>query len=502
MDVARTLDRRIDRRRFLRSVGALAGAATIGRGLGAWPAEAAGFGAGAWQDLARRLKGPVLRPGAPGFAMAARPNNLRYANILPAGIARCRDSEDVRQAILWAGRNGVPIVARSGGHSYAGYSTTPGLMIDVSPINGVAVDGSTGVVRVGGGARNGHFYAALKRAGSAITHGRCPTVGAAGFLLGGGIGFTMRAAGLACDQLIATEMVTASGELLAIDARENPDLFWACRGAGGGNLGINTSFTLQSFPAEALTVFKIRWTAKTEAVAPALLAALGAGPDTLGCRVSLAVRPRRERGVSEDVEISLLGQLKGTPADVADLLAPATRIAPPKSETVRHLSYWEGQALLAEPGPPEFYQERSCYCAGPLPEALLSTAFDWLRRWPGPEGSADLRFFQVGGKIKAVAPDATAYVHRGYDWLAVIGLSWDTADDPALQQNRDWQDGFYAAILPFAKGGAYQNFVDPSLADWSTAYYGDNLPRLRAIKAKVDPDFVFRFAQAIPPAAT
>jgi len=92
-------------------------------------------------------------------------------------------------------------------------------------------------------------------------------------------------------------------------------------------------------------------------------------------------------------------------------------------------------------------------------------------------------------------------VHRGHDWLAVIGLSWEAADDPALQQNHDWQDGFYAAILPFAKGGAYQNFVDPSLADWSTAYYGDNLPRLRAIKAKVDPDFIFRFAQAIPPAA-
>ena len=171
------------------------------------------------------------------------------------------------------------------------------------------------------------------------------------------------------------------------------------------------------------------------------------------------------------------------------------------AKIVEHAPYWEAQAALAEPGPPEFYQERSRYCSGPIPEALLVTAFDWLRRWPGHAGSADLRFFQLGGRIKAVAPDATAYVHRGYDWLAVVGLSWDAADDPGLPQNLDWQDGFYTAVLPFARGGAYQNFVDPALAGWSEAYYGDNLPRLRAIKAKVDPDFVFRFPQAIPPAA-
>src|SRR5262249_53152303 len=211
-----------------------------------------------------------------------------YARTLPPGIARCLNATDVAQSILWARRFHVPLVARGGGHSYAGYSSTRGLMIDMSPMNQIAFDASTGQLTVAGGIRNRDLYAALQAAGVMITYGRCPAAGGAAFPLGGGIGFNMRALGLACDQLLATELMTAAGEIVSADAQSHAELYWACRGGTGGNFGLNTSFTLQSVPVPAsLTVFKITWTANVEVLYAALLDALSVAPTSLGSLVLL-----------------------------------------------------------------------------------------------------------------------------------------------------------------------------------------------------------------------
>ena len=127
----------------------------------------------AWRELAQRLSGRLVRAQDAGYAELARPNNLRYASTLPAAIARCQDAAEVAQAILWCRENRVPLVARSGGHSYAGYSTTSGLMIDLSLMKAAQLDTSTGVVRVGGGARNEDIYRVLRAPNMAVTHGRC-----------------------------------------------------------------------------------------------------------------------------------------------------------------------------------------------------------------------------------------------------------------------------------------------------------------------------------------
>jgi FAD/FMN-containing dehydrogenase len=449
----------------------------------------------AWRELERRLSDRLLRPGYPDFAETALPQNLRYAKVLPAGIARCRNSNEVAQAILWCRENDVPLVPRSGGHSYAGFSTTCGLMIDVGPMNTAKFEPSDGTVRIGGGARNGDLYKALRPTGMTVTHGRCPSVGAAGFLLGGGIGFNMRGHGIGCDQLIETDIVTADGKLQTVTAKD--DLFWACCGGGGGNFGINTSFTLRTFATTPVIVFRMVWTANPQNVFAALMRALDAAPSTLGARISLGAPSPRQRAEKRDVTVSLLGQLNGTQRDLADILAP---VAPAQASEIFEKSYWDGQDFLAEPGPPESYQERSTFLSAPLDSRGLATAFDWLRRWPGTTVGADLRFFQTGGKINARAADASAYVHRDDRWLMLVGLNWEDHDPPdLLRQNHEWQDAFYAAMLPYSTRGAYQNFADPSLEDWARAYYGGNLDKLRRIKADVDPDRVFRFAQAIPP---
>jgi len=256
------------RRQFLKRSAQLAVGAVACVGLGS-RASARGLfesvNPRAWRELAMRLSGPLLRPGDPGYAAAALPNNLRYATVRPEGIAGCAAAHDVAESILWCREFDVPLVARCGGHSYAGYSTTRGLMIDLALIDAVEFDTRTGIVTVGRGVRHERLYTALQ--------------------------------------------------------------------------------------------------------------------------------------------------------------------------------------------------------------------------------------------VDVVPPDATAFVHRNSRWLMTVALYWGaTTPADAVQRDREWQDGFYDAMLPFTGGGAYQNFPDPSLKDWPQAYYGSNLPRLEHVKAAVDPTRVFRYPQSIPPA--
>jgi FAD/FMN-containing dehydrogenase len=452
-----------------------------------------------WGALARRLSGRLLLPSDAAFGDLARPNNLRYASRLPAGIAMCANARDVGASILWARENGVPLVARTGGHSYGGYSTTTGLMIDLGAMNSFAFDPGTGIATFGGGARNRDVFSECRKAGVAITHGRCLSVGVAGLALGGGVGFNMRAHGLTCDHLTATEIVTADGAIHAPNASaEYDDLFWACRGAGGGNYGINTSLSFQTFPVNRLTAYDLRWGA-SERVFAALSAALEAAPATLGCKLS-AGRTSAAHAGSGDIELQLLGQLFGSTAELLEILQPVYAIAKP-SRTVflENLPYWDAQDMLSESGAPEYFQERSRFFNDAVGGEVIAEVFQWLRRWPGTASAASFKLFETGVQVNALAPAATAFVHRNSRWLGSIGLVWEaTTPSDEIQRNLEWQAGFYEAILPFAKGGAYQNFIDPSLRDWKSAYYGANLPRLEALKARVDPTHAFNFAEAIP----
>ncbi|HTU70291.1 MAG TPA: FAD-binding oxidoreductase [Candidatus Baltobacteraceae bacterium] len=446
-----------------------------------------------WAELARRLRGKLVLPGDRWYAAYAQPNNLRYDAILPQAIAVCSDARDVSTSILFAREYGVPLVARSGGHSYAGYSTTPGLMIDLRTMNNVAFDESTGIATLGGGARNSNVYSAFRNRNLAITHGRCPSVGVAGLVLGGGIGFNMRAHGLTCDHLIATEIVTADGTTRAVHG--NDELFWACRGAGGGNFGINTSFAFQTYEVGPLTVFDLTWKRQPERVFERLIGVLDRAPATLGSKVS-AIAPD---ATTPDITIQLLGQYSGTPAQLREMLAPVYAIAEPEG-IVKHDSYWAAQDVLAEPGRPAYWQERSRFFNAPFDHNANAVVFEWLRRYPRTAKSAAFKVFQTGAHVNDRGPHEMAFAHRFSSWLSSIELYWTQTTPPdALARNLAWLDAFYEAIVPLAKGGAYQNFIDPSLRDWQLAYHDGNFQRLRKIKTKYDPTNVFHFAEGIPP---
>ena len=304
--------------------------------------------------------------------------------------------------------------------------------------------------------------------------------------------------------MLSSELVTADGQILTLSATENPDLFWACRGGGGGNFGINTSFSLQTMPADDLiTVFEIIWSGESDAVYAALVDALQDAPPSMGNRVAASAVTPAQLARGDDVTITLLGQLAGTPAELADILAPVYQIAAPLYAEIEQLAYWDAQlTVLDEAGPPDHYQERSSFFAAPPSTEAIEAAFSFLRTWPGTTEAANFVLFQTGAQVNTVAPAATAFVHRDSDWLMTIALNWSDRDSQSgVQGNLEWQAGFYEAMRNFSSG-AYVNFPDPSLTTWQTDYYGANLSRLESIKAQVDPMQVFHFPQSIPPTST
>jgi hypothetical protein len=454
-----------------------------------------------WASLRGLIGDGLIRAGEAGFDNAALPNNLRFSHVRPEGIAYCSTPQMVAEVINWCRHHDMPFAIRGGGHSYAGYSTSHGLVIDMALMNEIALAPETGIATIGAGAINASVYAALDEAGRTITHGRCPTVGIAGYLLGGGIGFNMRRYGMACDALISAEMVTADGRILTLSAEENPDLFWAIRGGAGGNFGVMTAFTLETQPADAaMTVVRMVWRSNVLDVATALFATLDAAPDALGTRISFGGlnAAMLERG--RQVPLTLLGQFAGTRADFEALMAPVLALGAPEFSEIMELGYWDAQTFLSDAGDPEHYRERSSFHDAAPSREFLETAIAEMARWPGTGSSANLVFFQTGGRINETAADATAFVHRQSRWLSTANLSWaedDVAREAVVRANTDWQDRLYGHVTAADTRGAFQNFPDPSLVDWRERYYGENLPRLSAIKGAIDPTNVFRFGQSI-----
>ncbi|MGH3275882.1 MAG: FAD-binding oxidoreductase [Streptosporangiaceae bacterium] len=235
------------------------------------------------EELRRRLAGQLLLPADSGYDAASQPANGRYSAIRPVAVAVCANESDIVACVNWAREFGVQPVARNGGHSYAGFSTTAGLLIDVGRLNSVIVNESDGTAIAGGGALNADMFTALIGGPYFLPVGTCLGVGVGGLSLGGGIGYTTHSAGLTCDHLRASRIITASGDLLDLSGGQHSDLFWACRGGAGGSFGINTSMTFQLRPVPRGDVTYYRFDYRGAAAAAAVLSTpRGARPGTCG----------------------------------------------------------------------------------------------------------------------------------------------------------------------------------------------------------------------------
>jgi FAD/FMN-containing dehydrogenase len=458
--------------------------------------------------LKKDLGGPLLRKDDGSYAAVARPYNLAYdrPDRMPQGIARCVNADDVATSIKWARDTGIPLRARAGGHSFAGCSTTPGLLIDLSSMRSVRWDVAGKRAIVDGGARNSDLFALLRAHDRMITHGTCPGVGLAGFLLGGGIGFDMRLLGVGSDAVRGTEIVTADGRVRRLPEAPDDTLLWACRGGAGGNFGINTGFTLETAPAtRRVTVFNVDWQGRRDdihAVVRGLMPDLEAAPAGFDSRFDLLAVPP---GADRSHRLALVGQHHGPQAEVTRIISRARQVLPPSGSVIREMPYWDAQDRFADDDPPPFrFRQRSGFLDRTLSGDELDLILEHLAKWPGTSEpakfGADIRFFQTGGRMNQRAPHETAFVHRGSQWLMDIVIAWsatDTAQDVA--DNIKWQADFFEAMWPHTTRSAYQNFIDLALTDWESAYYATNLGRLRDVKRTVDPDQLFRFEQSIRP---
>ena len=245
----------MDRREFLQRSAAVAGVAA----LPAWVRTpiAATFD-GPVRKLGRLLDGDVIAAGSARYGSARLLWDTRFDRLKPRAIAYCANSADVERIVRWARSERIHVVPRSGGHSYAGYSSGNGVVVaDVSRLDNVKVSGARATV--GAGAKLIGVYSALSKHGVTVPGGSCPSVGIAGLALGGGIGYSSRRFGTTADNVTRLQIVTADGELRVGDASHNADLFWACRGGGGGNFGIATEFTFATHPVSTVSTYSIEW---------------------------------------------------------------------------------------------------------------------------------------------------------------------------------------------------------------------------------------------------
>ncbi len=445
-----------------------------------------------------QIRGRVFEPGKPGYSVAARVYNLRFDDIHPRAVARPVGAADVRRAVRVMADRGVPVRARSGGHSYAGYSTlSNGVVIDLSELDSIVVDRRSQTARVGAGAQLIDVYRALAKAGAILPGGSCPSVGISGVTLGGGFGLAGRRFGLTADNLVSANIVTADGRLRTVNARTDSALLWALKGGGGGNFGIVTEFTFKVHPLPpSATFFNVRWpwSSATEAIA----AWQAWAPHTTDKITSIL---HLDSGGGTPT-VSANGQYLGSSAAVSKLLRPL--LAVPGAALARpvELPYLQLQLLLAGcvrkpfaachtvgsfPGgtlPREAFNAKSDYVAKPLPSAGRAAM---VAATEAP-GAGALLCDSYGGAVNRVAPTATAFAHR--EQLFCIQYYGQGS-------SASWIDHAWTKMRPYVSGQAYQNYIDPTLKGWQQAYYAENLPRLKATRRRVDPDHYFNFPQAI-----
>ena len=467
------------------------------------------------------MRGRLLRRGDAGYDLARRLYNPIFDALTPAGIAYCADPEDVIACVQFAGASGVQPFIRSGGHSYAGYSSGDGLVIDVSGINEVAVDAAGGTARIGPGARLIDVYSRLAAGGVSIPAGSCPSVGIAGLTLGGGVGVVSRRHGLTCDNLLAADVVTAEGRLVTCDAAREQDLFWALRG-GGGSFGVVTSLTFRTHPASDLTIFSLAWPwSRAAVVLQAWTGWAPQAPDELWSNCLLLSTASKAPGSAPQVLAG--GAYEGSRGALEPLLRSLVDAvgAQPSARSVHTTGRLD--AMLTEAGcvdasvaqchlagqdpagrlPREAGAARSDYLDRPLSAAgAAALAASLERRQASPEmGPGGIGIDAYGGAINRVATPATAFVHRGSLASIQYNAVWNGGDAaPVVSANRAWLAATHESMRPHVSGAAYQNYADPELRDWQTAYYGSNLDRLRRVKRAYDPGNLFRFGQSIPPA--
>jgi hypothetical protein len=500
---------RFDRREFLVRGGQVAAGAGVALALPGWRTVGRHSALdGRLVELAQLVQGTVVTPADGAYDAARRLYSPRYDSVRPGAIVFCETAQDVWRTVRWSRRHSIRVVARSGGHSYAGYSTCKGVVVDLTRMNGITVNQAAGTATIGAGARLIDVDQGLFEQGVMVPAGSCPSVGIAGLALGGGHGFSGRKYGLTCDNIRSLIIVTAAGQALLANRTQHPDLYWACRGGGAGQFGIVTSFVFDTHPASDVVTYRATWKwSDAAAVVAAWQAWAPTAPDDLFSMCDLIATD----GPGGPI-VASNGQYFGSEAALQSVLQPLLNAAAPQTLTIRTRSFinaaldWGncseyarchlvGSVPNAEVGRSDFLA-KSDYVATQLPAAGIQVMIQRIeQRQNDPAlGGGSVLMDAYGGAINRVPKTDTAFVHRDQLFSLQYVAAASTAADA------DWLRGFRAAMTPYVSGQAYQNYIDPELEHPNVAYYATNLPRLRIVKARYDQKNVFRFPRSVLPA--
>jgi FAD/FMN-containing dehydrogenase len=453
------------------------------------------------QHLRGRLAGDLVLPDDAGFDEARSLWN-GMIDLRPTAIARCANADDVAAAVTTARETRLPLAVRSGGHNVAGLaSVADGLVIDLSPMNEVAVDAEQRLVTAGGGALLADLDAATQRHGLAVPAGVVSATGVGGLTLSGGLGWLRRRHGLTCDNLVAAELVTADGEIRQVDAESDPELLWGLRG-GGGNFGVVTRFTYTAHPIGSDVAFLFcLYPIEHARVVLEAHERLVLDSDDISTIAVLGVVPAVE-DFADDIHgapyVGVLGMYAGSAADGEVALAPLRGLAPVLADLSGPMSYVDAQKVYDA----DYPQGHRYYWKSTGLAALTDDTIDVLVAQalaaPSPESTIDI--WLNGGAMARLDDDATAYSGRGTLYLINPEANWEhPSDDDA---NVAWARGVLTALDGVGDGRAYLNF--PGFLeegdDLVRRSLGPNYDRLAQLKARVDPHNLFRRNASIPPA--
>jgi FAD/FMN-containing dehydrogenase len=452
----------------------------------------------AFKKLISNLQGELILPGDAAYESERKVWN-GSADCYPAAIVRCIDVEDVKAAVNVARKQAMTLSVRSGGHSIPGYGTNnDGLVIDLSGMKTITVDPIRRTARLEPGLTWGEVANALQPFGLAMTAGDVASVGVGGLLLGGGIGWMVRAYGLTIDNLRSVELVTADGQLRRASAEENPELFWGLRG-GGGNFGIATAFEVNLHPGGTILGGAVFYEAtEAERILKEYARLAAAAPDQLSTEAMLALAPPAPFIPPDKQGTPIVGILVCYTGDLSEgerVVAPLRQLATPIADLIAPMPYPSIFALteigevpgLQHHGRSQFFETFS--------DEMLQTLVEATQSILSPETMVSLRV--LGGAMSRVAPDATAFAHRNKQGLVLVThfapLSVDANSLAARTQH------IFQALSPYANG-VYAGFLaNEGEQRIREAYPPDTYARLVALKNQYDPTNLFHLNQNIKP---
>src|SRR6266849_301060 len=443
-------------------------------------------------QLRAALSGPLIEPGDSGYDQARRVWN-GMIDRRPAAIARCATVTDAVSCVEFARTCDMTVAIRGGGHNVAGNAVCDGgLVIDLSLMKEIVVDAPRRRVRAGGGVVWGELDAATQQHGLATTGGLMSTTGIAGFTLGGGLGNLMRSYGLACDNLLSAQLVTADGRELMVSGVENSDLFWALRG-GGGNFGVVTELQFQLDPVGPILV------------AGGVAHPLSAARDTLrfyrevttGAADALMVYANLGHGPDGSPRVGMRSVFNGPVAAGEEAVRKLRGFGSPIADEIRPRSYVEIQRLVDPNFPAGRLNYWKAHFLAELSDEVIDLVVEAFRRVPSRYSG--IAFEHMGGAVARVGASETAFSHRSAAYSFLILAGWE--DPSESEANVAWARDLWEQVRPMAAAGVYVNYLGGEGEQRIHEAYGPNLDRLTEIKRRYDPDNFFHMNQNIRPEA-